>query len=513
MLSTRFRRGLLRGLTVSVLAGALLGLLPPTAGADPPPTVLRTIALDEARLLPADAAATRTPAGGIRLARPSWSPRKVTCAPITFTMVAFVWRQSGGEPMPARVGWGRPGRFHTAVPLLADPDEAPDPGSPDDAGLAGTHALWTGEARCARYRLRFPAGDAVDQIRAVFINTSGTARPPSLLDRAGAFLARAWNMAAEALAPNPADASAAQPPIITRQQWGAAERLRRCGPDYAEDGVKMAYVHHTVNSNAYARSRADDLIRGIYAYHTKGRHFCDIAYNFLIDRFGRIYEGRYGGMEEPVIGAHAMGFNTGSTGIAALGTFTGARPSRAMIKAYKRLLAWRLDVAHVKPTGRAEMVSAGGSNQKFDKGQTVVLPAIAGHRQTGFTTCPGTALFKRLGPIRKAAQAIGLPKIWTPRVTPEAISLWQGQTMRLQAALSQEMQWSIELVWTNPATLATEVVRQYEGTGTVVDVTWDGKRADGVTPAPTGDYSVTFRAQTGPAATARDAVVAAKVNP
>jgi hypothetical protein len=207
-----------------------------------------------------------------------------------------------------------------------------------------------------------------------------------------------------------------------------------------------------------------------------------------------------------------MGFNTGSTGVAALGTFTGAKPAKAMVKAYKRLLAWRLDVAHVKPTGRAKMVSAGGFNQKFDKGQTVNLPAISGHRQTGFTTCPGTALFKRLGPIRKAAQAIGLPKIWDPKVTPDAISLWQGQTMRLQAALSQEMQWSIELVWTDPATLATEVVREYQGTGTVVDVTWDGKRADGVSPAPTGDYSITFRAQAGPSV-ARDAVVEATVNP
>jgi hypothetical protein len=410
------------------------------------------------------------------------------------------------------MAWGRPGAFGQARPVVADVEEGPDPGSPDDAVLAGTPPVWTGEARCTRLRLRFPVGQTVDDVRAVFLNTSGTAEPPSLLERAGDTLARAWGMATEPLAPDPAEATAATPPIITRKQWGAAEKLRRCGPDYAEDGVKMAYVHHTVNSNAYAASRADDLIRAIYAYHVKGRHFCDIAYNFLIDRFGRVYEGRYGGMEEAVIGAHAMGFNTGSTGIAALGTFTGAKPPKVMVQAYKRLLAWRLDVAHVRPTGKAVMESAGGSAQKFKKGQLVTLPAIAGHRTTGYTTCPGSALFRRLGPIRREAEAIGLPKMWAPRATPEAISLWQGQTMRFQSTLSQAMSWTIDLVWTDATTGTTQPVRQYSGSGSVIDVTWDGKGSDGVSPGPTGAYTATFRAQAG-GQVAREAILDVTVNP
>lgn len=508
----RSRHSIFRLATVVVMAGAVLGLLPPAAGAEAPATVVRSVRLDESRLLPPGAAAARTPGGGIRLPRAAWSRRTVTCAPIRFTMVGFVWRQSGDASVPARVAWGRRGAFGDDRPLTADLDEGPDLGSPDDAGLAGTPPVWTGEARCARFRLRLPAGDAVEDVRAVFVNTSGTAEAPSFLDRAGDILARAWGMATGPLVAEQAAASAAQPPIITRQAWGAAEKIRRCGPDYAEDGVKMAYVHHTVNSNRYAASRADDLIRGIYAYHVTGRHFCDIAYNFLIDRFGRIYEGRYGGMEEPVIGAHAMGFNTGSTGIAALGTFTSSKPPRAMIKAYKRLLAWRLDVAHVRPTGRATMESAGGYNQKFEKGQVVNLPAIVGHRTTGFTSCPGTALFKRLRPIRRAAEAIGLPKLWNPRATPEAISLWQGQTMRFQATLSQEMAWTVDIVWTDLSAGTTQAVRQYTGSGTVIDLTWDARSSDGVSPAPTGSYAVTFRAQaTG--AMAREAVVPVTVNP
>jgi hypothetical protein len=508
----RIPRMLLRVTVTALVAGAVLGILPPPAGASPPVTVVRAVALDEARLVPSTAAAAGTPAGGIRIASPAWSPRTVVCAPIRFTMVGLVWHQDGHSAVPARVSWGRPGVMGPAVTVAADPAEGPDPGSPDDSGLVGTTPVWTGEARCARFRLRIPAREALEGVRAVFVNASGTADPRSFLDRAGDALARAWGMATDAFAPDAAEAAADQPPIITRKQWGAAERIRRCGPDYAEDGVKMAYVHHTVSSNGYARSRADDLIRGIYAYHVKGRGFCDIAYNFLIDRFGRIYEGRYGGVDQPVVGAHAMGFNTGSTGVAALGTYTTAKPPRAMIRAYKRLLAWRLDVAHVRPTGKAAMISAGGSAQKFDKGQTVMLPAISGHRHTGFTICPGTRLFKRLSPIRGAAETIGLPKLWAPRATPEAISLWQAQTMRFQATLSREMAWTIDVAWNDPVTLTTQTVRRFSGTGTAIDVTWDGKRGDGVSLVPTGSYAVTFAAQ-GDGAVARPATIAVTVNP
>ncbi|MGH2683993.1 MAG: hypothetical protein ACRDJP_00810, partial [Actinomycetota bacterium] len=272
--------------TLAVAGSIVLGLVPPAAGTDQPPTVVRTVALDERRMAPATGA--RLTPDGLMAAAPSWTRRSSVCAPIRFTMVGFVWRQSGDAPVRTRLAWSsavRPG--HASI--LAEPDEGPDPGSPDDAGLAGTPPVWTGEARCAHVALRLPRGQAIGEVRAVFVNTSGTATEPSFLDRAGRMLAAAWGMTTRPFAPETADAATAQPPIISRAAWGAKEKMRRCDPDYA-DSVEMAYVHHTVNSNRYSRSRADDLIRGIYAYHVKGRKFCDIAYNFLIDRFGRIFE-------------------------------------------------------------------------------------------------------------------------------------------------------------------------------------------------------------------------------
>ncbi|HYZ10754.1 MAG TPA: N-acetylmuramoyl-L-alanine amidase, partial [Actinomycetota bacterium] len=488
-----------------MLVAAMLGLLPPAVGDATPPTVVRKVAVATSTLVPPRAAAALGPGATIRLGRPAWSARRVVCAPIRFTTLGVVWRQDGGEEVPARLAVGAPGRFGPMIEVEGEPAEAPDPGTADAAGLEGTPPVWTGEARCVRVRLGLPEGDAIGDVTVVFVNTSGTASPPSMLDRAGDILARAWGMVTHPYAAETAEATAVQPGIITRAGWGAKEKLRRCGPEYAEDGLKMAYVHHTVNSNSYARSRSDDLIRGIYAYHVQGRHFCDIAYNFLIDRFGRIFEGRFGGIDQPVIGAHAMGFNTGSTGVAALGTFTSTKAPARMLRAFKRLLAWRLDVAHLRPTGQTVMVSAGGSAQKFEKGEEVTLPVISGHRHTGYTTCPGTFLFRKLGPIRRAAEARGLPKIWNPARSAEAISLSQLQTVQLTATLSEPMSWTVRITDSLGAS-----VRWFAGSGTVVDATWDGKRNDG-TPVAPGTYTVTIRAETAAGTEAREAVLSVVV--
>lgn len=489
-----------RAVAAALLSGWVLGLLPPAAGEEVPPTVVRVVGLDEDGLAPAGV--RRLPYGpeAVGLARSAWSRPARACSPVPFTMAGLVWRQSGNSAVPTELSWT--GETGGRVRLVSDPDEGPDPGSPDDAGLEGTPPVWTGTSRCLNLRLRLPARESLTQVRAVFVNTSGTETEPSFLDRAGDLLAAAWGMATGPMRASGADAMTLQPPVITRAAWGADETLRRCGPDYAP-ALKMSYVHHTVHSNDYSRSEADDVIRGIYAYHVKGRKFCDIAYNFLIDRFGRVYEGRYGGIDQAVIGAHAMGFNTGSTGVATMGTFTTQRPPRKVISAYKRLLAWRLDVAHLRPTGTGVMTSGGGSSQKFDKGEQVTLPVISGHRDTGLTSCPGAKLYERLGKIRIGAEARGLPKIWDPFATPNPAPVGTTQ-IQLGAKLSQEMDWTIDIY---SSATPTTTFKRFSGRGTLVLVTWDRSGDDLLAPpAPPGTYLVYFRASEA-GLLAREAVV------
>ena len=188
------------------------------------------------------------------------------------------------------------------------------------------------------------------------------------------------------------------------------------------------------------------MIRGVYAYHTSGRGWCDIGYNFLVDRFGTIYEGRSGGTELPVIGAAQAGFNTGAVSVSVMGNFQTAQVPDAVKRALVRLLAWRLDVAHVNPSSHATMTSAGGSTTRYDAGTVVRLHAISGHRDTGLTECPGAKLYPLLPSIRDRVARRGLPKIWNPRLNHEQIGVGEQVNIRIQARASTQLDWSVTVL-------------------------------------------------------------------
>ncbi len=232
--------------------------------------------------------------------------------------------------------------------------DGPDEGA-EDGPAAFTEPVWVGSARYVEVKAgaapgRGDAPARLDGVRLMFLNTSGDA---TVVDRL-ASTARATVAAIAGVGATPiAAAMTDKPAIVTRAQWGADESLRGHAPEYAP--VKMAFVHHTVNANSYSRAQAPGLVRGIYYYDVKGLKWSDLGYNFLVDRYGTVYEGRYGGVTRGVIGAQVLGFNTGSTGIAMIGTFVSASPPEAMMSALKRLLAWKLDVHHVDPQATARL--------------------------------------------------------------------------------------------------------------------------------------------------------------
>jgi hypothetical protein len=181
-----------------------------------------------------------------------------------------------------------------------------------------------------------------------------------------------------------------KPQIYSRAQWGADERMRdKSSLHYFE--VHAGFVHHTVNANGYTRAQVPSIIRGIYAYHTQSRGWSDVGYNFLVDRFGRIWEGRYGGVDRPVVGAHTLGYNDYAFAMSAIGNFETARPSSALLDAYGRLFAWKLSL---------HGVDAGSMRQWVGKRY---LPAINGHRDVGQTACPGRYLYAKISTIRSLA--------------------------------------------------------------------------------------------------------------
>ncbi|MEU0601260.1 peptidoglycan recognition protein [Streptomyces sp. NPDC006393] len=191
-----------------------------------------------------------------------------------------------------------------------------------------------------------------------------------------------------------------RPKIITRRGWGADESLRARGFVYTKKD-KVAFVHHTATGNNYTCSEAPSVIRSIYRYHVLSMGWRDIGYNFLVDKCGTIYEGRAGGVAKPVLGAHTMGFNSNSVGIAVIGTYSRSKPSSAAVKAVARLAAWKLGLYGMNPRGKTYLKSAGGN--LYQKGKNVRLNVISGHRDGFATDCPGAKLYGKLGTARKTA--------------------------------------------------------------------------------------------------------------
>lgn len=181
-----------------------------------------------------------------------------------------------------------------------------------------------------------------------------------------------------------------KPVIFSRAQWGADESMRDASSlHYGE--VHAGFIHHTVNANDYSAAEVPGIIRSIYAYHVRSRGWSDIGYNYLIDRFGRIWEGRYGGVTLDPVGAHTLNYNDDSFGASAIGNYQITQPSEALIQAYARLFAWKLAMAGVPAASTRQYVTS----RYFE--------AINGHRDAAATLCPGKYLYAQIPRIRALA--------------------------------------------------------------------------------------------------------------
>jgi len=212
--------------------------------------------------------------------------------------------------------------------------------------------------------------------------------------------------AALSVLPQTLPAGPGQPPIVAREAWAQGRCPPRVAPEYG--AVQMAFVHHTENPNGYQAGEVAGMLRAIYQFHRYGRGWNDIGYNFVVDRFGRIFEGRAGGIDEAIIGAQAGGYNHCSTGVAVLGEYGATQISPAARAALAQLLAWKLSLHGIPVAGRVtvRVNPAGAVYSRFPAGAHVSLPRVAGHRDGDSTTCPGDALYGELPALRAAAEGL-----------------------------------------------------------------------------------------------------------
>ncbi|GAA2608308.1 peptidoglycan recognition protein family protein [Streptomyces lienomycini] len=230
---------------------------------------------------------------------------------------------------------------------------------------------------------------------------------PGLAAVAALFLcANGVQEAADAQAAAPAASTdryaAPRPDIVPRSVWLGGAARAQPAPRY-DDRVVAVFVHHTDTPNGYDCDDVPAILRGVYQGQTGARDWDDIGYNFVVDRCGTVYEGRAGGIDRPVTGAHTQGFNHRTTGIAALGTYTAGVPvPDELTDAIAAVAAWKLGESGTDPHGKAVLVSSNGLS-RFAAGATATLPAVAGHDDGYATSCPGAALTARLADIRDTA--------------------------------------------------------------------------------------------------------------
>ena len=265
-----------------------------------------------------------------------------------------------------------------------------------------------------------------------------------------------------------------QPPIIARAAWAGARHPQTSGPYYG--AINLAFVHHTENPNGYSPGQVPGMLVAIYDYHRFMRGYFDIAYNFIIDAWGRIWEARAGGVDLPVVGAHAGGYNSVSTGIAILGTFSFAQPPAAAVAALQKLLAWKLALHGIPSLGkvRVEVNPSDAYYTPFAPGQRVLLPRIAGHRDGDMTSCPGNQLYGRLPSVRTKAHGQA-GALYALQLAASETTVAPGQTVTITGAYTRSQ--PTPALAQSGASLAIQDISGDGALTTLADVTTDAAGA------------------------------------
>ena len=215
---------------------------------------------------------------------------------------------------------------------------------------------------------------------------------PSLTRRA--LLRAVVLVPAAAAVPVAARPARAQAPLRIRPRADWARTLAPAGPLLPETDVRFLLVHHTASTNRYGQDEVAPQLRDFFSFHTgPEKGWSDIAYNFLVDRFGGVWEGRAGSLAGPVQ-ASATG---GSQGFAQLACFIGDHrtvpPTPAARASMLRLLAWLADRDGVDTSPGATVRFVSRGSNRWPQGRTVTAATLSAHRDMSQTTCPGDAVY------------------------------------------------------------------------------------------------------------------------
>jgi len=309
---------------------------------------------------------------------PAFSSRKLRVGK-RFNLVGLRW--SGASEPELQLRFRRSGeKWSGWLEVGAHSEHGPDAGSGERTRGGTSDPVWVGDGDEVQYR----SSERLRAVKLHFVNTRGTA---TRAERIKTATRRSANKALLAVANvTPAQAQDGRPAIVPRSAWGAEDCKPKSAPQYGQ--IKAAFVHHTVTANEYTPEEAPSIVLGICRFHRNSNGWNDIGYNFLVDKFGTIYEGRAGGVDRAVIGSQAANNNSDTTGISNLGTHTAVPQTEPALRAIADLLRWKLSLHGVPAQGQVTL----GSGRTIER--------ISGHRDVNSTACPGNALYAQLPAIR-----------------------------------------------------------------------------------------------------------------
>lgn len=377
-------RRLLLGASLAAAPLAALGA-PQIASADPVAPVDPAVTGGETQIVDvtlADVAPTADPDGPLR-----------RIEDIAATMVGCTWTGAAPDHVLVR-GRDKDGVWTRWMEL----EEAVNP----ETGGAepGTEPVWLGGSFAIDVRAVRGGEDVASELIAHVVTTSPRTQDAGLARASvGAGVGSTGRVGLlGAIASTPGSSIGPNAPtIITRAQWGADES--RVGGVSTASEIHGVVIHHTEGSNTYSQAESAQQVRGILDYHTRVRGWADIGYNFLVDRYGQVFEARHGGMTKNVIGAHVGGFNTGTVGISVMGSFTASAPPQVAIDAALSVATWKmLGTMLTDPWERTSYTGGAGATKYKD--QTVSLPRLLAHRDIGSTDCPGGAFYDLMNNVR-----------------------------------------------------------------------------------------------------------------
>ena len=363
--------------------------------------------------------------------------------------------------------------------------------------LAGTDPLLTAPADGVALRVTNVSGTLPSNLTLSLVNSTVTDNDRSLIATRNAAAAVPTTVT------SPQGAVVPRPNLITRAQWGANESWRNQDPGM---GTKIiaGFLHHTASSNNYSASQGPAEMRSLYSYYTHSLHYKDLAYSFLIDLYGNVYEGRSGcprvvttpcdGPSRPAIGAHTAGMNVNTFAISAIGNFQEASPgSDALAKmdeAIAGLMAWKIAPYGLDPKAIANIPMGSDPHHlsRYREGDVAHVLTISGHRDVGQTVCPGKFLYPELPAIRDRIAELLTPVLAIPKTTPSVVADGAADPVAISAVILKGATWSIDVVNDVDKT----VVGHAEGTSTATGpVAYNWAHVDANTKLlPLGTYTV-----------------------